>query len=302
MTFRHRTVLLAETVALLRPGAQRVIVDGTLGGGGHAEALLEAGATVVGLDRDDAALAAARTRLARFGDRFRAVEGNYAEALALVGHPVHGFLLDLGVSSHQLDTAERGFSFQADGPLDMRMGSSGPTAAELIAELDERALADAIYRDGEERFSRQIARRLKFDLPTTTAQAVKSIEAAVPRKDWPKGIHVATRTFQALRINVNDELGALDTALEGLDALLEPGGVAAIISFHSLEDRRVKQAFKVLCGEVPDETPRGFPVAPPRAQARFQPLTKKPIEASEAEVADNPRSRSAKLRAVEKRS
>ena len=300
MSFHHRTVLLAETVALLNPGAQRVMVDGTLGGGGHAEALLQAGAVVVGLDRDPQALAAARTRLVQYGDRFRAVEGNFADALELVGHSVDGFLLDLGVSSHQLDTPARGFSFQSQGPLDMRMGTHGPTAAELIETLEEEELATRIYEDGEEHFSRQIARRLKFDKPTTTQDAVKAIEAAVPRAKWPKGIHVATRTFQALRIAVNEELRSLEQALAGLQALLKPGGVAAIISFHSLEDRRVKQAFKALCGETPDETPRGLPVPPKEMQATFKSLTRKPTLAGELEIAENPRARSAKLRAVEK--
>lgn len=299
--FRHQTVLLAETVALLDPKGTRVIVDGTLGGGGHSEALLEAGATVVGIDKDPQALAAATARLARFGERFTAVQGDAADAVRLVGRPVDGFLLDLGVSSHQLDTAARGFSFMHDGPLDMRMGDSGQTAAELVAALDETELADVIYRDGEEHFSRPIARSLKASLPTTTAQAVKAVEQAVPRSKWPKGIHVATRTFQALRIAVNDELGSLDRALASLPELLAPQGRAAIISFHSLEDRRVKNAFKALCGELPDDLPRGLPIAPPKKEATFRALTKKPVVAGEVELEANPRSRSAKLRAVEKR-
>jgi 16S rRNA (cytosine1402-N4)-methyltransferase len=287
-------------VNLLEPREGRVIVDGTLGGGGHSEALLARGATVVGLDRDPAALEAASARLACFGTRFRAVQGRFGDVARLVEGPVDGFLLDLGVSSPQLDTAARGFSFQHDGPLDMRMGGDGETAAELIARLPEAELADLIYELGEERFARPIAKRLKALAPKTTLEAVKAVKAAVPRKAWPKGIHVATRTFQALRLAVNDELGELERALEAVPALLKPGGRAAIITFHSLEDRTVKQAFRVLCAEAPCDLPRGLPVRRER-RAGFVPLTKKPVTPSEDEVAKNPRARSAKLRAVEKK-
>lgn len=286
---------------LLEPSEGRVIVDGTLGGGGHSEALLERGATVVGIDRDPSAIAAARARLARFGDRFRAVQGSFGDVASLVEGPVDGLLLDLGVSSPQLDRAERGFSFLHDGPLDMRMGDGGETAAQLIERLSERELADLISGLGEERFARPIAHELKARLPKTTAEAVEAVKAAVPRKDWPRNIHVATRTFQALRIAVNDELGQLDAALAALPSLLKPGGRAAIISFHSLEDRKVKQAFRALCGQAPDGLPRGLPVR--RAtKADFTALTKKPIVAGEEERSNNPRARSARLRAVEKKS
>jgi 16S rRNA (cytosine1402-N4)-methyltransferase len=288
-------------VDLLEPSEGRVIVDGTLGGGGHSEALLERGATVVGIDRDPSAIAAARARLARFGDRFRAVQGSFGDVASLVEGPVDGLLLDLGVSSPQLDCPDRGFSFMHDGPLDMRMGDGGETAAQLIERLSERELADLISELGEERFSRPIARELKARLPKTTAEAVEAVKAAVPRKDWPRNIHVATRTFQALRIAVNDELGQLDAALAALPSLLKPGGRAAIISFHSLEDRKVKQAFRALCGQAPDGLPRGLPVR--RAtKADFTALTKKPIVAGEEERSNNPRARSARLRAVEKKS
>lgn len=286
---------------LLEPREGRVIVDGTLGGGGHSEALLVRGATVVGIDRDPSALAAARVRLARFGDRFRAVQGAFGDVAALVDGPVDGLLLDLGVSSPQLDTAARGFSFQQDGPLDMRMADRGETAAELIERVTERELADLIYGLGEERFSRPIARELKARRPKTTLEAVEAVKAAVPRKAWPRDLHVATRTFQALRLAVNDELGQLDLALAALPALLKPGGRAAIISFHSLEDRKVKQAFRALCGEAPDELPRGLPVQRER-KADFVALTKKPVVAGEAEVQHNPRARSAKLRGIERKS
>lgn len=286
---------------LLEPREGRVIVDGTLGGGGHSEALLLRGATVVGIDRDPSALAAARARLARFGDRFHAVQGAFGDVAALVDGPVDGLLLDLGVSSPQLDTAARGFSFQQDGPLDMRMADHGETAAELIERVTERELADLIYGLGEERFSRPIARELKARRPKTTLAAVEAVKAAVPRKAWPRDLHVATRTFQALRLAVNDELGQLDLALAALPALLKPGGRAAIISFHSLEDRKVKQAFRALCGEAPDELPRGLPVQRER-KADFVALTKKPVVAGDAEVQHNPRARSAKLRGIERKS
>lgn len=297
--FTHQTVLLQETVQLLAPAEGRVIIDGTLGGGGHSEALLAAGATVFGIDRDPRALEAARVRLARFGERFTALEGTFGEAQTLVGRRVHGLCLDLGVSSPQLDVAERGFSFMSEGPLDMRMSDTGETAAELIERLEAGELADLIYLYGEERFSRSIARELKARLPKTTSQAVDAVKAGVPRKAWPKEHHVATRTFQALRIAVNGELEQLEQVLKGLPELLEVGGRAAIISFHSLEDRPVKQAFRALCGEAPDETPRGLPVITKR-DVHFRALTKKAITAGEAELAANPRARSAKLRGVEK--
>jgi 16S rRNA (cytosine1402-N4)-methyltransferase len=269
VTFTHQTVLLEEAVQLLQPGPGKVIVDGTLGGGGHAEQLLEKGASVIGYDRDPRALEACG-RLTRFPG-FRAVNAPFS---SLEG-PVDGVLLDLGVSSPQLDVPERGFSFNADGPLDMRMGGEGMTAAELIASLDENDLADVIYNFGEERFSRRIAKQLKALKPQTTFEAVEAIKRAVPRKAWGH-IHVATRTFQALRIAVNHELDELKAVLDKLPQVLNPGGRAAIISFHSLEDRLVKHAFRELDG--------------------FTVLTKKPITSSD----DNPRARSAKLRGVEK--
>ncbi len=300
MAFVHQTVLLEETVAALSPGAGKVIVDGTLGGGGHSEALLAAGATVIGVDRDERALAAARARLASFGDRFTALKGNFGELPALLEGrlPVDGLLLDLGVSSPQLDEASRGFSFQHDGPLDMRMGDDAPTAAELVADTPEKELADLIYRYGEEPFSRQIARELKRALPRTTFEAVEAIKRAVPRKAWPKKIHVATRTFQALRMAVNRELESLDAVLAALPTLLAVHGRAAIISFHSLEDRAVKSAFRALEGRC--TCPPRLPVCVCGAQGAFEPVTRKAVTASEAELSSNPRSRSAHLRAVEK--
>jgi len=298
VSFTHQTVLLDEVVRLFSSGAQRVIVDGTLGGGGHSEALLEAGFRVVGVDRDPVALEAARARLSAFGERFTAVQGAFANVGTLIDGPVDGLVLDLGVSSPQLDTPTRGFSFQHDGPLDMRMSDTGETAAELIARVDEGELADLIYRYGEERFSRPIARQLKARQPQTTFEAVDAVKAAVPRKAWPKELNVATRTFQGLRIAVNDELGQLTAALTALPTLLNEGGVAAIISFHSLEDRLVKQTFKRLCGEV-DDAPRHLPVVR-AAIASFEALTRKAVVATDQQVAENPRARSARLRAVRK--
>ncbi len=301
--FHHDTVLLTEAVSLLQAEAGRVIVDGTLGGGGHSEALLARGATVIGLDRDPTALAAASQRLAPFGDRFRPVLATFGRLAEVVPGPVDGVLLDLGVSSPQLDVADRGFSFMQDGPLDMRMSQAGETAAELITRLSEAELADVIYQLGEERLSRPIARALKAAKPSTTSAAVEAIKGAVPRKAWPKDTHVATRTFQALRMAVNGELDELGLALEALPQVLKPGGRAAIITFHSLEDRAVKHAFKALCGDEQasaDPRRRELDARQPKATPAFRSLTKKPQTASEAELDKNPRSRSAKLRAVEK--
>ncbi|MFL5346977.1 MAG: 16S rRNA (cytosine(1402)-N(4))-methyltransferase RsmH [Hyalangium sp.] len=299
MAFSHQTVLLAETVELLQPGAGKVIIDGTLGGGGHTEALLSRGATVVGVDRDPVALEAATLRLGS-NARFQARAGNFGELPRVAADvlPVDGVLVDLGVSSPQLDVAERGFSFMKDGPLDMRMGDTGRTAAELIAEEDERELARIIYELGEESFSRPIARELKRARPTRTLEAAEVVKRAVPRKAWPKKIHVATKTFQALRMAVNGELEALDSLLSALPMLLKVGGRAAVISFHSLEDRRVKEAFRGLVGQC--RCPPGLPVCVCGGQGDFALVTRKAVSASEAEVEVNPRSRSAHLRVVEK--
>ena len=301
MSFVHETVLRDEVVQLLKPVPGKRLVDATLGGGGHAEALLAAGAEVVGVDRDPAAIAAARARLAR-SERFRAVEGRAGALEALLGPmgllPVDGVLLDLGVSSPQLDVPSRGFSFQADGPLDMRMSPSGETAAELIAGLSESELAQVLRDLGEEPFSRPIARALKQDRPTTTFEAVESVKRAVPRRAWPSKVHVATRTFQALRIAVNDELGELDRVLSSLPRLLRIGGRAAVIAFHSLEDRAVKQAFRALEGRC--TCPPGLPICACGAQGTFRVLTRRAVQASDTEVERNPRARSARLRAVER--
>lgn len=297
MAFSHQTVLLEEAVRLLQPEVGKWIVDATLGGGGHSEALLEAGAQVIGIDRDPIALAAATARLSRFGQAFRPVQGRFGEVERLLaGQEVDGLLADLGVSSPQLDEPARGFSFQKDGPLDMRMGSEGPTAAEWISETDERSLAQALFDYGEESFGRAIARELKKARPGTTFEAVEAVKRAVPRKAWPKNIHVATKTFQALRIAVNDELGELESLLASIPRVLRPGGVAAIISFHSLEDRRVKESFRERVGRC--TCPPGLPVCACGAKGTFELLTRKAVMAGEVEIEANPRARSARLRAV----
>ncbi|HEX8539191.1 MAG TPA: 16S rRNA (cytosine(1402)-N(4))-methyltransferase RsmH, partial [Cystobacter sp.] len=240
--FGHQTVLLKEAVDVLQPGAGRVIIDGTLGGGGHSRELLARGATVLGVDRDPVALEAARSRLAGLPG-FEARQGNFGELLRVAADvlPVDGVLVDLGVSSPQIDVAERGFSFQKDGPLDMRMGDTGRTAAEFIADEAEEELARVLREYGEESFARPIARELKRALPTRTLEAAEVVKRAVPRKAWPQKIHVATRTFQALRMAVNQELESLESLLAALPRLLKVGGRAAVISFHSLEDRKVKE-------------------------------------------------------------
>lgn len=286
-SFVHETVLKAEVVAALAP-KDGVYVDVTLGGGGHTEAILEAhpAARVIGLDRDVNALEAARARLARFGERFTPVRtsfGRVAQALAEIGiEKVQGLCADLGVSSPQLDEAGRGMSFRREGPIDMRMDqSSGETALELIARLSDDELADVLFKYGEERRSRRIARSVKRALADNQLGTTLDLRRAIVRAVGPVrvgGVDPATRTFQALRIVVNRELEELEELLAALPELLAPGGVAAIISFHSLEDRLVKRAF----------SDRGT----------WSPLSKKPTVATEEESANNPRARSAKLRSA----
>lgn len=289
----HKPVLLGEVLDALRPAPGRLFVDATVGLGGHAEALLERllpGGRLLGIDRDAAALELARRRLARFEGHFELVHGNFrglAELAARrLGRGADGVLMDLGLSSYALERPERGFSFQLAGALDMRMDPSGggPTAAELIARSRAEDLERILREYGEERYARRIARAIaerRRDL-RTTGDLAALVEAVVPRREWR--LHPATRTFQALRIAVNDELGALTAALSTLPRWLAPGGRVAIIAFHSLEDRIVKDAFRsyASAGEV-------------------SVLTRKPIRASAAEVADNPRSRSARLRVAERR-
>jgi 16S rRNA (cytosine1402-N4)-methyltransferase len=238
------------------------------------------------------------------------VRGDFRDAratLAALGlEGVDGALVDLGVSSPQLDDPSRGFSFREGGPLDMRMASEGPGLADLLARVDERELARIIDEYGEERFARPIARAIKAalaaagegDAPLDTARLAEVVSGAIPRKAWPPRIHPATRTFQALRIAVNDELGALAAWLESLPAIMRPGGRAGAISFHSLEDRAVKEKFRALCQAC--ICPPGMPVCGCGASASFKAVTRKAAVAAEDEIARNPRARSAKLRVVEK--
>jgi 16S rRNA (cytosine1402-N4)-methyltransferase len=304
--FVHEPVLAREVVELLRPGPGLLFLDGTLGGGGHAALFLEAGAQVIGMDKDPRALAAASARLARYGEAFRAVRGDFRDArnvlAALKLDGVDGALVDLGVSSPQLDDPSRGFSFREGGPLDMRMGTEGQTLGDLLARLDERELSGILSTYGEEPFARPIARAIKRAVeagePLDTARLAELVGGAIPRKAWPKRIHPATRTFQALRIAVNDELGALAAWLESLPQLVRAGGRAGAIAFHSLEDRAVKEKFRALCQAC--VCPPGMPVCGCGARASFKPVTRKPAVAGDAEVARNPRSRSARLRVVER--
>jgi len=306
----HIPVLLDAVLDLLRVAELPAgcFVDGTVGAGGHAAAILETApqARLLGLDRDPAALALARQRLAPFGERATLLHASYEDMSAAVAGwlgdgaaGVDGILLDLGVSSMQLDTPERGFAFMQDGPLDMRFDptSDGPTAAELVNHLDADELADILYRYGEERHSRRIAQAIVAARPLHTTRALAEVVARARRGPREK-IHPATRTFQALRIAVNDELGAVERALPRAIDLLRPGGRLAVISFHSLEDRIVKQTFKreatdCLC-------PPRQPVCTCGHRARVALITRKPVEATEAEIALNPRSRSARLRVVER--
>lgn len=279
----HVPVLAAEIVEALAPAPGKVFVDGTLGGAGHTRLLLERGATVYGIDQDPYALE--RARQAGLPG-LHVLQGNYRDMAGLLASAgvtqVDGILLDIGVSSFQLDDAGRGFSYHTEAPLDMRMSQSGESAADVVNDLDETELAALIYEYGEERHSRRIARfivQARDKAPIeTTVQLAEIIKRAYP--GFSKGIHPARRTFQALRIYVNDELGALRDGLTAAQSLLAPGGRLAVISFHSLEDRIVKRF--LLGSEV------------------LTPLTKRPIVAAESEQADNPRARSAKLRVAER--
>ena len=278
----HLPVLLRQVVELCAPVLDDGwFVDGTLGAGGHAEALLEAGGRVVGIDRDPRARQLAAARLARFGDRIRIVAGRHEEIAALLDElgldTIGGLLLDLGVSSMQLDEADRGFALRYDGPLDMRMGNEGETAADLVNDLPEAELADLIWKWGEERAARRIARTIVAARPvTTTKQLAALVERAVgPVAVRRSNMHVATRTFQALRVAVNSELVDLESGLRDALARLRPGGRALVISYHSLEDRPVKSLFREVCGLV-DDTPRHLPIRGERV-ADFRALTRRPI-------------------------
>ncbi|MBI1921221.1 MAG: 16S rRNA (cytosine(1402)-N(4))-methyltransferase RsmH [Geobacter sp.] len=308
--FDHIPVMPEEVLKFLSPHSGGIYVDGTLGGAGHSMKILEASAPdgrLIGFDRDSSAIAAATARLAGFGDRVTLVHRNFAELekslASLEIGSIDGVLLDLGVSSHQLDSAERGFSFRQDAPLDMRMDTgTGPTAADLVNTLPEAELVHIIREYGEERWAGRIAVRIaaareKSPILTTMALA-EIVKGAIPRKFHEERLHPATRTFQALRIAVNAELESLDKGLEAGLRLLKPGGRAVVISFHSLEDRIVKNAFRKLAqGCI---CPKSIPVCVCGNKPQLRILTGRPVMAGEAELAANPRARSAKLRAAEK--
>ncbi len=306
----HRPVLLFEAVKLLAPERGGLFVDATLGLGGHSEAILEASpdTRVLGIDRDREALRLAGERLARFGGRFRAVHANHREIVRVLEEAgereASGILADLGVSSLQFDTAERGFSFRHDAPLDMRMDAEGDeeTAAELLERLPEEEIARVIYEYGEERKSRRIARwiverRERGEPLRTTGELASLVARAVGHKRGDR-VHPATRTFQALRIAVNGELEGLDEFVETAVDLLQARGRLAVISFHSLEDRVVKRALRRLSGHC--ECGRRVPVCACGARRAVEILTKRPVVPSEQELEENPRARSAKLRACSK--
>ncbi len=301
----HQPVLLAEVLALLEPAPGKLFVDGTLGGGGHTEAFLRAGARVIGIDQDPQALAFAGERLAGFGDAFIPVHANFAsiaEVLDRLNEPeIDAALLDIGVSSWQLDTPERGFSFQEEGPLDMRMDpTTGVTAADLVNQSSTEELI-RIFRDfGEEWGARRIVAQIERDRATrpfeTTLDLVRSVEKVSPRRGK---IHPATKVFQGLRIAVNRELEVLEAALDALTTRLRPGGVLGVITFHSLEDRIVKNFLKTHSTAWLDRPEWPEPLRNPHFV--YQSPLPKSVVASEAEQTSNPRSRSARLRVARKR-
>lgn len=304
----HVPVMLGEVLDRLAPHDGGVYLDGTFGGGGYSAAILEAArCTVWAIDRDPAAIARGAALAARFGGRLHLIEGRFGEMLALLAgagvNELDGVVLDLGLSSLQLDDPARGFSFRAEGPLDMRMGGDGPTAADLVNHLSERELADVLFSLGEERRARAIARAVlaaRARAPiATTAELAGIVRRVVPPDR--SGIDPATRSFQALRIRVNDELGEVERGLEQAVQLLAPGGRLVVVSFHSLEDRIVKRFMLAAAGRGSSfsrHDPGGM-ASRPHAPG-FRLLTPKPLRPGAAEVATNPRARSARLRALER--
>ena len=293
----HIPVLLRPILAAVAP-VSGVWLDGTFGAGGYARGLLDAGAaTVIGIDRDPSAFALAASWAGTYGDRLRLVEGTFSNLGTLAGEPLDGVVLDLGVSSMQLDQAARGFSFAKDGPLDMRMGADGPTAADLVNGSSEEHLADVLYHYGEERASRRIAHAIvaaRATQPITTTLRLAELVARCLPRPKPGQSHPATRSFQAIRIAVNAEFSELAAGLAAAERALKPGGLLAVVTFHSLEDRIVKRFFQLASGGEAQSNR----YAPARVEdaPRFDLVTKRAIAPDTAELALNPRSRSAKLR------
>ena len=312
MEFRHRSVLLEETIEGLKVKPDGIYLDGTLGGGGHSSEILKRlkGGCLIGIDQDEEALAAAGKRLSEFGEegkRFTLIRDNYcnaAEAVRTFGvNGVDGIVLDVGVSSWQLDNAERGFSYRYDAPLDMRMDKRQTlTARDIVNDYPESALYQVIRDYGEEQFAKNIAKHIvqarQKEPIETTGQLNELISAAIPAKIQKKGGHPSKRTFQALRIECNRELEVLKNSIDGLIGLLNPGGRICIITFHSLEDRIVKTAFRR--NENPCTCPPDFPVCVCGKKPVGRVVTRKPILPTEKEMEENPRSKSAKLRIFEK--
>jgi len=309
--FAHQPVLLAEVLTALRPQAGGLYLDATIGGAGHAAAILQAapGARLIGLDQDEIALAAARQKLKPDHKRVYLHYSNFArmaqalDELGFNGEVLDGILLDIGVSSPQVDEAARGFSYMQDGPLDMRMDrQAGLSAADIVNKWRETELADILYEYGEEKWAKRIAAFIVAQRAVspieTTLQLVSVIKKAVPKGAREKDQHPAKRSFQALRIAVNDELTALASGLDAAKGLLKNGGRLAVISFHSLEDRIIKEKFRYWASAC--VCPKELPVCVCGHKAEIKIINRRPIEAQAAEIANNPRSRSAKLRVAEK--
>lgn len=300
----HTSVLLEEVTHCLAPGPGKLFLDGTLGGGGHSEQLLQSGAKVIGLDQDPAALSFARARLSEYSENFGAIQGNFrdfGEILETIGiRGLDGVLLDLGISSKQVDDADRGFAFSKDGPLDMRMNPEGETTAEdIVNSFDEEELARIFYQYGEERASRRVAKVIvearDKEAITTTMQLANLVSKVIPNKGKK---HPATRVFQALRIAVNDELRSLETALTEVPKWLRPGGRLVVISFHSLEDRIVKSYLKRSSMKMMDRPE--WPEPRENPDYHFKLILQKGLVPSKEEIEINPRARSARLRVAER--
>jgi 16S rRNA (cytosine1402-N4)-methyltransferase len=297
----HLPVMLAEVLESLSPRDGGHYIDGTFGGGGYAKAILEAAdCRVLGIDRDPDAVARGRELAKQFAGRLTIVQGEFSQMDELFNGKSDGVVLDLGVSSFQFDEADRGFSFREDGPLDMRMSKSGVSAADFVNTAEESVLADVIHHLGEERFARRVARAIVAARPLSrTAELADVVAKALGPAALRHPIHPATRTFQALRIHVNDELGELERGLEAAERVLAAGGRLVVVAFHSLEDRIVKRFFAEH-GKPQPAGSRHAPLAAAKREQTFRLLTSKPRMPTEAEIAQNPRARSARLRAAEK--